>query len=86
MSKTFELFHRIGDGESARVRKLFVDSGLSERVRFRNVGTSEEALGALRDVSGGDAVPTAVVFDVGVRERVLIGEAAIGDFVRELLK
>lgn len=84
MTKTFELFHRIGDGASARIRKLFVDSGLSENVRFRNVGTSEEALGALRDVSGGDTVPTTVVFESGVRERVLVGEAAICDFVREL--
>lgn len=86
MSKTFELYHRIGDGASARVRKFFVDSGLSESVRFRNVGTSEEALGALREVSGGETVPTAVVLETGERRQVLIGEEAIRDFVREILK
>lgn len=32
-----ELFHRLGDGASARIRKRIVELGWDERIAFRNV-------------------------------------------------
>jgi hypothetical protein len=34
---TFELFHRLADPASARVRRFVSESGLEEEVRFRNL-------------------------------------------------
>ncbi len=86
MSRTFELFHRIDDRPSAQVRRLVISAGLGDAVRFRNVGTSAEALGAMRELTGQEAVPALVVFAEGLREQVLVGEESIRAFVKELPK
>ena len=50
-----ELFHRIGDADSARLRRYISEKGLLEQVRFRNVAFSEAA----RDFTsrGGRSLP-----------------------------
>ena len=50
-----ELFHRIGDADSARLRRYVSQQGLLEQVRFRNVAFPE----AERDFSsrGGRTLP-----------------------------
>jgi hypothetical protein len=42
-SKPLELFHRLDEPRSARVRRWVVDRGLHEVVRFRNVVYPEAA-------------------------------------------
>lgn len=50
-----ELFHRIGDADSARLRRYVSQQGLLEQVRFRNVAFAE----AERDFTsrGGRTLP-----------------------------
>jgi len=50
-----ELFHRIGDADSARLRRYVSEQGLLEQVRFRNVAFPE----AERDFTshGGRTLP-----------------------------
>jgi len=38
---TYELFHRIAEPASARVRRYVIDYGLEDRIRFRNVAYPE---------------------------------------------
>ncbi len=52
----FELFHRIGDEDSARVRSVIAVSGLTDEVRFRNVAYSEVV--ADLEARGGAVVPS----------------------------
>jgi hypothetical protein len=40
-SPTLQLFHRIADPPSARVRRYVVDYALEDRVRFRNLSFPE---------------------------------------------
>lgn len=51
-----DLFHRIVDGPSARVRRFITDHGLEERIRFRNV-EFPEAAESLRARGGSGSVP-----------------------------
>jgi hypothetical protein len=50
-----ELFHRLDEESSARVRRWTIDHGLTERVRFRNV-IYPEASAAFR-AHGGTSTP-----------------------------
>jgi len=43
MSSRLELFHRLDEPRSARVRRWVAEHGLHERVRFRNVSYPEAA-------------------------------------------
>lgn len=54
-----ELFHRIAEADSARVRKLVLDEALGVQVRFRNV-VYPEAAEALASHGGG---PTPALWD-----------------------
>jgi hypothetical protein len=40
-SPTLQLFHRIADPPSAKVRRFVVDYALEDRVRFRNLAFAE---------------------------------------------
>jgi hypothetical protein len=50
-ARVLELFHRIADPPSARVRRYIVDYALEDRVRLRNVDL-EEAEAAWREWGG----------------------------------
>jgi hypothetical protein len=54
-SKPLELFHRLDEPRSARVRRWVVDQGLHEVVRFRNVVYPEAA--ADFEARGGTETP-----------------------------
>ncbi len=55
-----ELFHRILDFESAKVRKRLVELKLESQTRFRNIDASESSLQELKLKTGGDEVPVLV--------------------------
>lgn len=53
------LYHRIAHIESARLRKVLVERGLTDRVQFRNIDASQEANQKLRAAAGEEKVPAA---------------------------
>ena len=55
MSRTHELFHRLDEPRSARVRRWVAEHGLLETVRFRNVIYPEAAADFL--AHGGGETP-----------------------------
>jgi hypothetical protein len=73
-----ELFHRISEPGSARVRKLVVDRALQPLIRFRNV-VYPEAMAALASHGGAE---TPALWD---GERFFTGEAAVTGRLLELL-
>jgi hypothetical protein len=66
----FELFHAIGDGSSARVRRFVVDREFEKAVRFRNVSYAEVITDLLD--RGGQGTPA--LWD---GERLITGADAI---------
>jgi hypothetical protein len=72
-----ELFHRIAEPASARLRKLVIDRGLEPQVRFRNVVYPEVA--AALASHGGTGTPA--LWD---GERLFTGEAPVRDRLLEL--
>ena len=67
---TLELFHRLDEPRSARVRSWVVDHGLVDAVRFRNVVFP----GAAADFAAHGGVETPALWD---GERLLVGPEAI---------
>lgn len=65
-----ELFHRIAEPGSARVRKLVFDRALEPRVRFRNVVYPE----VVADLTARGGAETPALWD---GERLYTGEAAV---------
>ena len=57
------LFHRIADHDSARVRKLIVDRGLSAKIDFRNVGTGTRDIALLNQIAKNDITPALLLAD-----------------------
>ena len=53
----WNLYHRIADPNSGRVRSEIISRGFGDRARFRNVDTGPEALADLKRLTGGDRVP-----------------------------
>jgi hypothetical protein len=72
-----ELFHATNDEGSAAARKLVVDLGLVERIRFRNIFYPE--VQADLDARGGKATPA--VWD---GEKLLEGRDAVLAFLSAL--
>jgi hypothetical protein len=54
-ARTLELFHRIADPASAKVRRYVVDFSLEDRLRFRNLTYPEVEADFI--ARGGTAVP-----------------------------
>lgn len=77
MTETRELFHSLAEEGSAAVRRLVVERGLEERVRFRNVVYPE--VSADLAAHGGGATPA--LWD---GESLLEGTAAVTAALREL--
>lgn len=77
MDGNVELFHAIGDPGSAAARRLVVERGLEEKVRFRNVVYPE--VQADLAARGGGAVPA--LWDGA---RLVEGEAAVVEALAQL--
>ena len=75
----FQLFHRIADPESAKVRQLLAGSGLSDQTQFRNVDVSDQARAELEKLAGSVSVPT--LLEGG---RAIVGRVKIEDYLRSL--
>jgi len=72
-----ELFHATNDEHSAEARKLVVDRGLVEQIRFRNVFYPE--VRADLDARGGSGTPA--IWD---GSKLVEGRAAVVAFLRAL--
>ncbi len=72
-----ELFHATNDAHSAEARKLVVDRGLVDKIRFRNIFYPE--VQADLDARGGTSTPA--IWD---GEKLIEGRAAVVAFLLAL--
>jgi glutathione S-transferase len=75
---TLELYHRIADSESARVRRMISELGIE--VNFRNVDISESAQLEMKNQTGSIRVPALRTAE----GRWLFGPAEIEGHLRSL--
>ena len=76
-TSTLQLFHRISDGESARVRRLIVEMNLGN-IQFRNVDVSDESNREITKALGQVNVPAIRTED----GKWIVGFDAIETFFR----
>lgn len=79
MTPTLELFHRVADGASARVRSRVVELGLEARIGFRNVHFDSHRA-RLTELGGADA---PAMWDGA---RLHVGEAACLELLESLAR
>ncbi|HVR89317.1 MAG TPA: hypothetical protein VHG53_07205 [Candidatus Limnocylindria bacterium] len=75
--RSYVLFHRVAEPESAAIRRLIVDLGLKPSIDFQNAVTDGAAM--LRSLGGG---ATPALWD---GERLVIGKSAVEEAVRRII-